>query len=234
VNLDLVLREVGADPALTAHVLRAASALSPTPDEAAVTLQSAARQLGETGLRNLAVALTLNGCAVGLGTWENEIRSLWRTAVIAGEFGALLGRDHLADGELGQVLALLQDVGKPVVLGAIHDIEKECECRLAPSAANHVMEEFHTRAGAWLARKWRLAPALVQVIECHHGGEQLAGEDRLRVRVASLAHELAVAVQRPAGAEVSVLAAHPACTDLGLDAELLQVLIEEHAESSGD
>jgi HD-like signal output (HDOD) protein len=230
-NLDQerILVEIGSDPALAAHVFRAACALDPSSE--VVSLRGANLRLGEAGLRKLAVDLTLNGCAVSLGTWEDEIRDLWRTAVIAGEFGALLGRDHLADAELGHALALLQDIGKPVVLGAIHDIEKECNCRLAPSAALQVMEEVHQRAGAWLARKWLFAEPLVRVIENHHDCDERTGEARLEAQVANLAHDLAVGVQQAQGPKLSALAQRPMCVELGLDAELLQLLLEERAEA---
>jgi HD-like signal output (HDOD) protein len=227
VDLDRILEELGSDPSLAAHVLRAACAHCPPPSGSVPTLQDAVLSLGELGLRELAVHLTLNGYALGLGSWQEQLGDLWSAAALAGDFGARLGRDHLGDAELGRVLALLLDLGKPVVLGAIHDIEKECECRLAPSAAKHVMETYHARAGAWLARKWGLPESLAKVIEHHHAYETLEGELRLQAQVASLARELAVAVRGRGAPALRRLAALPACVDLGLDAELLGVLLME-------
>ncbi len=231
VDLKQVAADVQEDPTLVAHVLRAARDKEHAADDESIeTPQAAVHLLGVAGLRELAQALTLTGRSF-TASWERRINEAGRTAVLAGEFGALLGREYLENEELGRVLALMQDIGKPIVLGAIDDIEREYSCRLAPSAAEQLVDEFHQRAGAWLSRSWSFPESLTRVIEHHHDIDALSGPARTEALVAVTAHEVALAVERPVRPDLARLAQLSACQELGLDAEKLELLLEEHCDS---
>jgi len=229
VDLGQITETLGHDPALCAHVLRAVGTAEIKPDREISSFHAAVYFLGAGRLRELALGLTLNGRAFGLGQWKELIRELWRKAELAAEFGGLIGRSRLGNEKLGRFLAHMQDIGKPIVLGAIHDIEEECKVRLAPTAAREVMQEFHERTGAWLARRYCFPETLVEVIEHHHTYHSLTGEPRRRAQVALLAHELASAVARPSPANIEELAELPVARALRFDADELTKLLREQA-----
>ena len=230
VNLGRLTAELGRDPAVCAHVLRAAGSDEVKPDREVTSFHSAVYVLGPARLRELALSLTLNGRAFGLGAWREAIGDLWRSAELAGDFGALIGRSRLENEGLGRFLAQMQDIGKPIVLGAIHDIEQECRVRLAPSAAKQVMEEFHERTGVWLARKFGFPETLARVIEHHHSYHMLQGQARREAQVALMAHELACAVMSPASPDPEAHANLQVAVALDCEVDEVERLIEEQGK----
>ena len=207
------------DPLLCAQVLHAAAGHDVSSVRAAV------EHLGPEGMRNLALTLALNDRPWNWGGWKELLDGLRRTAAIAAEFGALLGERRLQDPERGRLLALMADIGKPVVLGAILDIERECGSRLAPSAASGLLEEFHVRVGAWLARHWDFPKALVRVVEHHHSHRPLTGRALLEVRLVEISQELARFVQGPDRGDLERLQRLPAFAATGLRGAELKGLL---------
>lgn len=218
-DLEQIAQLVEREPVLCAHVLRATSSAS------AHSTHENVRQLGVAGLRELALALTLNARPADPGTWKGKLEELCRTASIAAEFGALLGRTRLGDEGLGRLLGLMADIGKPAVLGAILDIERECQSRLAPTAVSELIEEYHVEVGTWLARHGSFPAHLVHAIEHRNERESQVGRPLLRVQVALLAQELARFVGSSQPTSIDELERLPVFVEAGLDGPELRELL---------
>ena len=173
------------DPSLCAHLLRATGPLTKLDVRATV------HRMGLAGVRELALSLTLNARSAAAEAWDGTLTELCRKAEVAADFGAVLGRERLGDESQGRMLGLLAELGRPVVLGAILEIERECQASLAPSAVVGLLEEYHVQVGTWLARHWGFPADLLQALEHYHDREGLEGEDLQRAQVLRLSGELA-------------------------------------------
>jgi len=87
----------------------------------------------------------------------------------------LVGTEVLAQtrgkgGEPGFMAGLLHDVGKPILLGAIMDTEKErlgAKKHIGTEAATQLLDQLHCQVGTLLAKKWRMTADLQRAIGCH-------------------------------------------------------------------
>ncbi len=119
-----------------------------------------------------------------------------------------------------------RDIGKPIVLSLIHQVEQQQGQRLDSASAEQLLEEFHQRAGVRLAEKWALPDWICAVIEFHHDYEH-AGEHRIEAMVGCLAGELALWAQDLTHADADEFARMPVCTDLGLGPDDLRKLQDD-------
>lgn len=184
---------IGRDQGLSAHVLRAANSAAFAPVVPVDSVKLAVARLGINRIREIALALTIRHKAFEIPGWDLEVRALWRRSVVTSGFARAIYRRVCNLPQRGAVLGLLQDIGKPVVLNALCEIEAEHGVELDRSHARNLMEEFHAEVGAMLARRWSLPEWLHVVLRKHHvpSGEDPREEGRRDLQVANLADRLA-------------------------------------------
>lgn len=218
-QLEEIADLIAANPGLCAHLLRAAGG------QLEGGLRKTVERLGIARMREFTLGLTLNGRPAEAGDWMVAMKSLCRTAAIAAEFGALLGESRIGDAEAGRMAALMVEIGKPAVLGAVLDIERECGSRLAPSAVAELIEEYHVEVGTWLAGHWSFPEQLTAIVEHHHDLDALDEPTAELARIALLSHELATFAQRVDRCDAARLEELPLFVEAGLaGAELFEIL----------
>jgi HD-like signal output (HDOD) protein len=72
------------------------------------------------------------------------------------------------DVEKAFLWGLLHDIGKPVILLTLIDLQLELGSILVPSAVVEAMDEYHTQIGGLLASRWELPVMVQESIMYHH------------------------------------------------------------------
>ena len=208
------------DPGLCAHLLRAAGLLG------VLDVRTTVHRLGITRMRELVLSLTLNARSADAGAWNDVLSDLCRKAAVAADFGAVLGRERLGDEGCGRMLGLLAELGKPVVLGAILEVERECQASLAPSAVVELLEEYHAQVGTWLARHWGFPADLLHALEHSANRGSLQGVPLQRAQIVRLCGDLTSFVCSTNQPSLAQLERLPIFAETGLLGARLHDLLE--------
>lgn len=203
------------DQSLAGHVLRVANSPAYMARMPIVSLQQAVSRLGTKALGEIAFTVSLQSRVFDVPGYEDEVRSLWEHAVGAATYAKEIARLRRGNVEGAFLCGLLHDIGKPVVLQALVDVQKEAGLRIAPAAASAIMEAYHTHVGSLLATAWALPPHVAESIAYHHDYlvAPTCGE---AVMVTRLADCLSYHVLTPDIFDEDSVRHHPVLADLNL------------------
>jgi putative nucleotidyltransferase with HDIG domain len=156
------------DQSLAGHVLRVANSPAYMARMPIVSLQQAVSRLGTKALGEIAFAVSLQSRVFDVPGYENEVRSLWEHAIGAAAYAKEIARLRRGNVEGAFLCGLLHDIGKPVILQALIDVQKEAGLRIDPAVASALMEAYHTHVGGLIATAWALPPHVTESIAYHH------------------------------------------------------------------
>jgi putative nucleotidyltransferase with HDIG domain len=166
------------DPSLASHVLRVANSSAYAPKEPIVSLQQAVSRLGLAALRNIVLAISLQGRVFKVPGHQARVRSIWMHCAVAAAFAREIARKLRKNVEAAFLCGLLHDVGRPVVLQATVDALAHRTKGPLPSALlETAMNEFHESIAERMVEAWKLAEWTVAVIAHHHDPAKAAPHD---------------------------------------------------------
>jgi putative nucleotidyltransferase with HDIG domain len=119
-------------------------------------------------LGEIAFAVSLQSRVFDVEGYEHEIRELWNHAVGAGAYAKEIARLRRSNVEGAFLCGLLHDIGKPVLLQTLVDLQRQTGLTMESSAISAVMEAYHTQVGSLIATKWALPPHVTESITYHH------------------------------------------------------------------
>lgn len=154
------------DPSMAANLLRIANSALYAPPVPIVSLPQAVARLGMLRIREAALLVSCKTRVFrGAG---GAVRALFRHAVAAGAYAQEIARMRRWNVEEAFLCGLLHDVGKPVLLQAIEDLERSLGIVLSAEARAFAVEEGHAAVGAALVKQWKLPARLEETILYHH------------------------------------------------------------------
>jgi len=164
VNFADLERVVARDPALAAHVLRAASS-SVFAAGQTTTIREAILRIGSKQLIRIALSVRL-ASLYEVSRYEGLCRRIWAHARLTGVYAATLAPRWSIDTEEAFLAGLLHTVGKPALLRLI-EVEARALSVLAPrQLVKEWLQEWHVRVGVEVARSWDFPEQVVTAI--HH------------------------------------------------------------------
>ena len=169
----------------------------------------------------MAVALMVKDQVFKTGT-RHAARAhlLWQHSSIAGVYAQNVGRLRRGDHEASMLIGLLHDIGKPLMLQFLMEVEKDLGIELDREVSDYILDEVHAEVGAHLARTWALPEALECAIAFHHDYEE-ATEHVDAARTAYLADRLAHWALKPDERQGQNLRDLPVIAELDLPRDLL-------------
>ena len=178
------------DPAMTAHILRIANSplyRARTPID---SLPQALVRIGFAQVRQMALIVACKQRVFRAKGFEADVHRAFRHSLGAALYARAIAHARRRDEDEAFLAALLHDVGRPILLQAVAD-GHEGLLRLSDRpAVLGVVASMHARAGASLARSWRLPSRVTEAIAEHHDAEIGAAPGDLTMLVA-LADDLA-------------------------------------------
>jgi putative nucleotidyltransferase with HDIG domain len=212
------------DQALAGHVLRVANSPAYMSRMPIVSLQQAVSRLGTRALGEIAFAVSLQSRVFDVPGYEDEVRNLWGHAVGAAAYAKEIARLRRSNVEGAFLCGLLHDIGKPVILQVLVDVQKEKGLMLDPAAASAIMEAYHTYVGSLIATEWSLPPHVAESIAYHHD-YLVAPTCADAVMVTRLADCLSYHVLDPGIFDEESIRHHPVLTDLNLYPDAVEALL---------
>lgn len=156
------------DQAMASHVLRVANSPAMGSRVAIVSLQQAVSRLGIGMISDIAMAISVQGKVFRVEGREELIKKLWEHSLAAGCFAKEIARQRRRNVEIAFLCGLLHDVGMPVVLQAIHELETERGASYSDAVVELALSSYHEEVGGMLARHWALPDQVVDALRYHH------------------------------------------------------------------
>jgi HD-like signal output (HDOD) protein len=189
-NAHLLADIIHTDPALTQYVLRIACSAAKRPSMPITSLQHAIAWLGLDDVANIAFTLALQGKMLDVDGQHRKARRLWRhslaSALWARQLSSMQGRET----GLPYLCGLLHNIGRAVVLGAIHEVAAAAALKLDGNEYDCLIDIFQREVGTRVISAWGLPPPVPAVIAHweHYGS---AGALRWECNVVNIAHKFA-------------------------------------------
>ena len=222
------------DPALAKYVLSIASSAAKRPSMPITSLQHAIAWLGLDDVANIAFTLALQGKMLHVEGQHRKARRLWRhslaSALWARQLSGIQGRET----GLCYLGGLLHNIGRAVVLGAIHDVAESAGRHLAGNEYDCLIDIFQQDVGARVVSAWGLPPPIPAVI-ARWGNYASAGALSWECNVINVAHKLAdFTLHEPCMLTRELLILDQGYRDLGLAAQDADPLFDSTAQINAE
>ena len=179
---------ISTDPLLCSELLKTANSVLYAAEIPAETLHDAIMRIGMRALRSLIFSVSMRGVILrghGLSEYAEEV---WRQALSLAAIARAIAREVRVEPDKAFMLGLLQDIGKIALLTMLREEVRE-RSEVNPALVGRMFHRFHERAGAAMAKAWRLPAELTSVAGCHHA--YASNQDFPQAAaLASLAHQL--------------------------------------------
>ena len=211
---------VGADPTLAAHFLRLSNTAIFAARTQIVSLHHAVARLGTSQVRQFVLLITCHSRAFHVRGREAMAREILERAVATAFFAQEIARARGDSVEEAFLCGLLHDIGSPVVLQLISDLEVEGGVAIDDEAVAQNIARLHEGVGFRIASQWSTSPAVSESIGSHH--RTLTDGDRSPIALAVATIQLADALAD--GIATDLLVGHPAFALLDFNPEHLEGL----------
>jgi len=212
------------DQALAGHILKIANSVAYCGRVPIVSLQQAVARLGMSLLGEIAFAACVRNRVFHLPGHERTMRDLWRRSIASATYAKEVARLLRQNVEGAFLCGLLHNVGKPVVLQSIADIEKMLGVSVNPEDAHVLMDEFHFEYGTRIAEKWEL-PDSVQEAILHYAAFDAAPSFAQEAALTCLAERLGTYVVTVDVLDDQAVREHPVYAALNFYPDDVDVLL---------
>jgi HD-like signal output (HDOD) protein len=215
-NAHLLADIIHTDPALSKYVLRIACSAAKRPSMPITSLQHAIAWLGLDDVANIAFTLALQGKMLRVEGQHRKARRLWRhslaSALWARQLSGMQGRET----GIAYLCGLLHNIGRAVVLGAIHEVAENAALKLDGNEYDCLIDIFQREVGARVISAWGLPPPVPAVV-ARWDSYAAAGAVRWECNVVNVAHKFAdFTLHEPWMLTRDLLVHDPGYRDLGL------------------
>jgi putative nucleotidyltransferase with HDIG domain len=156
------------DPPLAAQVLRVANSAAFQPRMPIISLPQAVSWLGTDRLAELAFTLAVRSRVFHVPGYEADLRALWAHAVATAIYAKAIAPTICTAPEGAYLCGLLHDIGQPLVLQLLVELQDDLGLLLAPPLLRAAMDTYHVLAGGRLASAWGLPLHVYESILYHH------------------------------------------------------------------
>jgi HD-like signal output (HDOD) protein len=225
---------IHADRALTEYVLRIASSAAKRPTMPITSLQHAIAWLGLDDVANIAFTLALQGKMLHVEGQHRKARRLWRHSLASALWARQLA--HLLARETGvcYLCGLLHNIGRAVVLGALHDVAELAGIHLASNEYDCLIEVFQREVSERVIAAWDLPPPVPAVV-ARWDAYASAGALRWECNVVNFAHKLAdFTLHEPAMLTRERLVLEQSYRDLGFASKHADPLFDSLADINAE
>ena len=228
VEVDEAAEALEACPELAGRILEVAGSALYATQEPVRTVRTAAGRLGLRTVGELAIVALVRDELYGpLISSQREVEELWKHAAVAGVYAHRLTRMRRRASEASMLAGLLADVGKPLVLSLLAELEGALGEPLSVQTRHVLVDALHVAVGAALVRAWDLPRSVVLAVTFHHSFDQ-APPGCEEAAIACLCDHLARNLFKAHAEEE--LGLHPAAQALELTQEDLESLLENPEE----
>ena len=213
------------DPSLAGHVLLASNSALYGASREIKTLRDAITRLGANILGEIVLSISIKGEVFYVPGYDEVIQQLWKHAQASGQIAKNVAYELSLIEDTMYLCGLLHTIGKPVILHAIGELQKELKLPLSLETAETLLEEFHPEVGKQLTEFWQM-PEQVSVSCANYLSYQNAPILQREVSATYLSGMLSKSVLGKDKIEIESLKQDPVFNTLGIDTQEAERLYE--------
>lgn len=162
---------VGKDATLVVHLLRIAN--SPLYAAAApiTTISSAIVRLGVSNLRRVLLLIACRERVFRVPGFQTELREFFQHSVTAAYLAQSVAQLRNMPTEIGFLLGLVQDIGRPILLQKLLEVGRKQQLRVDRTQILAYVESNHSVLGGKAATKWMLPDPIPSVLAARGLGQ---------------------------------------------------------------
>ena len=216
---------IGRDQSMTSHLLRLANSALYATNTPIVSLQQALNRFGLKKIREIALIISCQGQVFRVEGFDDEVRTQFRHSLAAAAFAQEIARLRRWNVEEAFLCGLLHDIGKPVLLQTLVDLDRKLKTNASHEAIYNACNDLHADVGAELVKFWKLPARLSDTIRFHHNPE--ASETAAQTAsMTCLANDFAHYACGPRNVDADELRSHDMVTPLNIYPEEMDGLID--------
>ena len=217
------------DQTLAGHVLRVSNSSIYAGTYKISSLSQAISRLGRQAMVKIAVSITMQGEVFQVIGFKDEIKEIWHhslaSAVYAQEISDITGR---RDPEM-YMCGLMHQVGKPVLLKHLVEIQKRNQVLLSHEQIELVLNTYHQTVGLALATDWKM-PESVKDSCLFYRQPSDARASNSAVNITHLASLLADWIMLDGDIDLDRIYDDPVLSAIGMSKEQVDVMLEKKDE----
>lgn len=190
-SLRELIEVVKRDPAMTAHLLRIANSPRYRTGVEVRSIDQAVVRLGLSNLRQLVVLIACRERVYKVDGHEAKLRDMFQHALMCALYCQTIARVRKENEEIAFLIGLLHDIGRPVLLQRIVDLQRAHKVILHEDEVTAILDKHHAEVGDVVARHWHIPAPIPKAIYYHHADQ---GPDDCKDLIATL--QLAEALER--------------------------------------
>ncbi len=178
------------DQTLAGHVLRVSNSAVYAGTRKIRSLNQAIARLGGRALVKIAVSITMKGEVFRVSGYEQYIKEIWEHSLISGSYAQEIAKTCGLPPEELFMCGLMHQMGKPVLLQALVELQKEIGYPLSSEVIHQLLDYYHPQVGCKLASAWKL-PRSIHAACSFYKDDQDCEDFGSEVHITHLASRLA-------------------------------------------
>ncbi len=186
-NPDTTIDEIGqvvtTDPALATRILVIANSAAYGGGARVEGLGPALMRLGSRVVQDMVFAESVRMRIFSSRSYREILEQSWKLSLGTAVACEALSKATGLERDCAFLLGLLHDTGKPVLISAVSDFERQNGGRsLGSEVVEILMSQLHEEIGSYVLEGWGMSPSIVSAAGAHHryqGGARAATTHRL-------------------------------------------------------
>lgn len=213
------------DQSLAGHILQIANSVAYCGRVSIVSLQQAIARLGMNLIGEIAFAACVRNRVFNLPDHQDVMRDLWHQSIASGAYAKEIARLLRRNVEGAFLCGLLHNVGKPIVLQSIADVESDERVILSTENVISLIDTYHAEFGRLIAASWELPDVVRESIQ-HWSDYDQAPAFQQEAKITCLAGRLGTYVAVTDAYDEDTVRDHPVYEDLNFYQDDIDTLLE--------
>ncbi len=165
-----IQRIVEGDPFLAGKLLSLVNSAYYAGRQRVTSLRQALVLLGLKTLQDIVFSLSLHQKVFTAKRYMEILQENWQHSIAAAAACGLVAQHLRVEKEDAFLCGLLHDIGRPVLLQSIAQIEDTTlgGREIGAESASVILDDLHETIGAHVAERWRLAANVIDAVRHHH------------------------------------------------------------------
>jgi HD-like signal output (HDOD) protein len=168
-GVDEIVKAIITDPVLAGRILSIANSAAYSGSGRIGALKPALMRLGTRLVKETVFAESIRLKIFSARTYRSILEQSWKLSLGSAIACAALSSATGIETDNAFLLGLLHDTGKPVLVNAVTEIEKQNRGRsIGAETVEIVISQLHEEIGAYVLREWGMSETIVGAAGAHH------------------------------------------------------------------
>jgi HD-like signal output (HDOD) protein len=174
---------IQSDQSLAGHVMRIANSVAYTPLSNLVSLQQAIARLGMGVISEITLAAVMGAKLFHTPGYEQHVAGMWRHALATSLWAKEIARHCRSNVEVAFLSGLLHSIGRPAVLQAILDMDRQQGVELTTEQVHLLESKYCQQVSETVVIRWKMPVLVTEAVHCLEASDATSAAGKVAVIV---------------------------------------------------